>query len=118
MVKNEKDRSIQSAACKEYRAGKQRKKRSVQKRCIEDIEKAYMCNNSSMWHVLDAACLDGKSCNEPNSEAFYRHFKEFSTFREDSYSNPFYEACALDILNKYNDEQNPAPIRQNLRMMC
>ena len=64
-----------------------------------------MCDKSSMWRVLDAACRDSKLYNEPNTEAFYRHFKELSTSPKDSYFNPLYEACALDFLKKYDDEQ-------------
>ena len=72
-----------------------------------------MSDKSSIWRVFDAACRDSKSHNEPNSEAFYRHSKELSTFFEASHFSPIYEACALDFLKKYDDEQKPGSDNTN-----
>ena len=44
----ERDRCIQYTACKNYRSCKQRKKREYRARCVENIEKAYMYDKSSM----------------------------------------------------------------------
>ena len=91
----ERDRCIQYTPCKNYRSCKQRKKREYRARCVENIEKAYMYDKSSMWSVLDKACREISTCNEPQDESFYEYFKELSTPPEANYFNPEYEACAL-----------------------
>ena len=70
---------IQFTACKNYRSCKQRKKRAYRKRCVENIEKAYMYDKSSMWYVLDKPCREISTCNEPQDASFYEYFKELST---------------------------------------
>ena len=52
-VMNENDRELQTLACREYGACKQRKQRNYNKKCIEDIKSAYFSNRGNMWGVLE-----------------------------------------------------------------
>ena len=46
------------------------KKSAYRKHRIENIEKAYMYDKSSMWSVLDKACREISTCNETQDESF------------------------------------------------
>ena len=77
-VNSETDRQKQRQACRDYTACKQRKQRTFRRRCIADIEHAYLNNRASMWKFIDKIGSEFTNGIEPDNIAFYNHFLELS----------------------------------------
>ena len=62
----------QLAACREYRATKQRKQRTYIKKCIDDIKCTFMTNRTDMWRTISRMC-GTCAVNEPCDDDFFDH---------------------------------------------
>ena len=74
------DKERQIAACRSYRACKQRKERAYTKKCVNEIRHAFHNDRGSLWRVLDNISNASPAVNsEPSDSEFYHHFKNMST---------------------------------------
>ena len=93
-VLNDNDREKQTVACRQYRTCKQRKKRLHFRKCVEEIESAYLNDRSSMWKVLDRISSRGVCPNEPSDSEFFYYFKDLSSPPQNHCFSSEYETIA------------------------
>ena len=68
------EKEQQDAACRKYRACKQRKERVYYRKCVNDIKTAYTTDRTKLWKLLDKISKDNGNHNEPEDCEFYHHF--------------------------------------------
>ena len=102
-VTNPTQRENQLAACREYRATKQRKQRKFLSKCIDDINSAFTTNRTDMWRTINRMCHGARVTDEPSDDAFYDYFKCLKFPKENDYFIDDLENIAIDFLNKYDN---------------
>ena len=103
-VTNATEKEQQDAACREYRACKQRKERVYYRKCVNDIKTAYTTDRTRLWKLLDKISKENCNPNEPEDCEFYHHFKKLSSPEPAEYFDSEYEYTAIDFLEKYELE--------------
>ena len=102
-VTNPTQRENQLAACREYRATKQRKQRKFLSKCIDDINSAFTTNRTDMWRTINRMCHGARVTDEPSDDAFYDYFKCLNFPKENDYFIDDLENIAIDFLNEYDN---------------
>ena len=102
-VTNPTQRENQLAACREYRATKQRKQRKFISKCIDDINSAFTTNRTDMWRTINRMCHGARVTDEPSDDAFYDYFKCLNFPKENDYFIDDLENIAIDFLNEYDN---------------
>ena len=95
------EKEQQDAACREYRACKQRKERVYYRKCVNDIKTAYTTDRTRLWKLLDKISKENGNHNEPEDSEFYHHFKKLSSPEPAEYFDSEYEYTAIEFLGKY-----------------
>ena len=88
-----------------YKACKQRKSREYRRYAVNKIDEAYVNNRGDIWKIISQYTFAGKSHNEPNAEQFYEYFSDLARGFTVEYFNYDYEKCAIDFLNKYDNDE-------------
>ena len=102
-VENIEDQENMIAACREYNACKQRKKRQFASDCAKDIELAFKRNKSGMWKVLKRINRNLSELKDmPPKDEFYSHFAELAQPKRETNFNYAYEQNAKEFLDKYD----------------
>ena len=83
-VTDPEQKQSQLAACREYRATKQRKQRTYIKKCIDDIKFAFRTNRTDIWRTICRMC-GTCAVNEPCDDDFFDHFKCLNSPDEKDY---------------------------------
>ena len=100
-VECDKDREIQIAACKDYRAHKQRKRRQYYNNCVRTIIDVYESNKSDVWKTIENLSRSRDNSIGPTDDDFFKYFKDMADIEPDNSFNTAYELVALNFLHKY-----------------
>ena len=100
-VECDKDKEIQIAACKDYRAHKQRKRRQYYNNCVRTIIDVYESNKSDVWKTIGNLSRSRDNSIGPTDDDFFKYFKDTADIEPDNSFNTAYELVALNFLHKY-----------------
>ena len=99
------DREIQIAACKNYRAHKQRKRRQYYNDCVQLIIDKYESDRSNVWKTIEKLSQTRGDYASPSDNDFYEYFKDMADIQPDVSFNSVYETTALNFLHQYDTGQ-------------
>ena len=95
-------RKIQIAACKTYRAHKQRKRRKYYNDCVQLIIDKYESDRSNVWKTIEKLSKTRDDYASPSDDDFYEYFKDMADIQPDVSFNSVYETTALNFLHQYD----------------
>ena len=100
------DRDVHAAACREYRACKQRKQRQHYAKCMQDIIGNFKNNKCNMWKIIDKYNKNAHGVSTPGNNEIYEHFKRLSNPLQKPYFDYSYESEAKDFINTFSDKDS------------